>query len=200
MSTFKRLWLGAAASFLALVLAPAPASAETYTRDALGRITLVRYDDGSSIAYTYDAQGNVLGETRVAAPRPDAGPPDAGPTDAGPGPSDAGPPPTDAGPMDAGLPDAGLRDAGAPDSGPADAGARDTGTAERDTGPTEDAGEVAPDAGPAPKKDGGCGCRVADAAPGTGRAWLLVGLLVAWTAVRRRRRAPIRGARATQTP
>ncbi|HHM04270.1 MAG TPA: hypothetical protein ENJ19_00820 [Gammaproteobacteria bacterium] len=37
-----------------------PASAETYTYDAAGRLTGVTYDDGSAIAYRYDANGNRL--------------------------------------------------------------------------------------------------------------------------------------------
>jgi YD repeat-containing protein len=36
----------------------APAHAETYEYDALGRLTKVTFDDGSTITYTYDENGN----------------------------------------------------------------------------------------------------------------------------------------------
>jgi len=39
--------------------------AETYSYDAAGRLTGVVYDDGSSLSYQYDANGNRL--TRTAA-------------------------------------------------------------------------------------------------------------------------------------
>ena len=51
---------------LAAVLAPAlwspaPASAaETYSYDSIGRLAVVTYDNGGSIHYTYDANGNML--------------------------------------------------------------------------------------------------------------------------------------------
>jgi len=35
-------------------------AAETYTYDAMGRLTDVAYQDGSQIHYTYDANGNLL--------------------------------------------------------------------------------------------------------------------------------------------
>ncbi len=37
-----------------------PAAGETYTYDDIGRLTGVVYDDGSSIIYTYDNNGNLL--------------------------------------------------------------------------------------------------------------------------------------------
>lgn len=36
----------------------APAHAETYEYDALGRLTKVTFDDGSTITYVYDENGN----------------------------------------------------------------------------------------------------------------------------------------------
>ena len=43
-----------------LLFAPGTALAETYTYDAAGRLTNVTYDDGTSITYTYDNNGNIL--------------------------------------------------------------------------------------------------------------------------------------------
>ena len=40
------------------------AHAETYEFDALGRVTIVVFDDLTSITYTYDDSGNIL--TRAA--------------------------------------------------------------------------------------------------------------------------------------
>jgi len=51
-----------------LLLASTVAFAESYTYDTAGRLTGVTYDDGSSITYTYDANGNHLSRTVVAAP------------------------------------------------------------------------------------------------------------------------------------
>ena len=52
----------ALAALLALATwPPVPArAAETYAYDAIGRLTDVTYDNGGSIHYTYDANGNVL--------------------------------------------------------------------------------------------------------------------------------------------
>ena len=58
--------------FLVLALLPSPISAkvqrssqaaasETYSYDDAGRLTQVSYGDGSSIGYSYDANGNILG-------------------------------------------------------------------------------------------------------------------------------------------
>jgi len=38
-------------------------NAETYTYDTAGRLTGVSYDDGTAIAYSYDANGNRLART-----------------------------------------------------------------------------------------------------------------------------------------
>jgi len=49
------------AAFLALLLSlPAISHAETYSYDAAGRLTGVTYANGSSISYSYDANGNLL--------------------------------------------------------------------------------------------------------------------------------------------
>ena len=37
-----------------------PAYAETYSYDAVGKLTSVTYDDGSSITYNYDNAGNLI--------------------------------------------------------------------------------------------------------------------------------------------
>ena len=50
-------------SFL-LVFGPAEASADTYEYDALNRVTKVTYEDGSSVVYEYDANGNIKSQTR----------------------------------------------------------------------------------------------------------------------------------------
>jgi len=49
-----------AASLLLAAWAPRTLAVETHQHDALGRLTDVAYDDGSSIHYAYDANGNVL--------------------------------------------------------------------------------------------------------------------------------------------
>jgi YD repeat-containing protein len=49
-----------AASFLLAAWAPRALAVETHQHDALGRLTDVAYDDGSSIHCTYDANGNVF--------------------------------------------------------------------------------------------------------------------------------------------
>ena len=43
-----------------LALPISPVYAETYTYDTTGRLTMVAYDDGSSITYNYDNTGNLL--------------------------------------------------------------------------------------------------------------------------------------------
>ena len=43
-----------------LVFAVAQTEAETYSYDTLGRLTRIAYPDGTSIDYTYDANGNRL--------------------------------------------------------------------------------------------------------------------------------------------
>jgi len=47
------------AVILGLAFSP-PVAAETYTYDDTGRLTSVVYDDGSSITYSYDNNGNLL--------------------------------------------------------------------------------------------------------------------------------------------
>jgi YD repeat-containing protein len=44
------------------------AIADTYTYDALGRLTGVTYADGSSISYAYDSAGNRTTVTQTVAP------------------------------------------------------------------------------------------------------------------------------------
>jgi YD repeat-containing protein len=46
--------------------APNKAIAATFTYDALNRIKTVTYESGGSISYTYDAAGNITGETVIA--------------------------------------------------------------------------------------------------------------------------------------
>jgi len=54
------------AIFLALLLAlPLISHAETYAYDAAGRLTGVTYDNGSSIAYAYDKNGNILSKSII---------------------------------------------------------------------------------------------------------------------------------------
>ena len=50
---------GAIFALLALICGSV-ADAETYEYDRIGRLTRVRYDDGTSIAYDYDPHGNLL--------------------------------------------------------------------------------------------------------------------------------------------
>jgi len=61
MTRFHGCKRAATAMALALVLwaAPAPA-AETYTYDTQSRLTDVSYQNGGSLHYTYDANGNIL--------------------------------------------------------------------------------------------------------------------------------------------
>lgn len=49
--------------FLFAVFSVAVCHAELYQYDDTGRLTGVIYDDGTSIAYTYDAAGNITGQT-----------------------------------------------------------------------------------------------------------------------------------------
>ena len=55
------------AFILAVSVSPARA-AETYAYDALGRLTDVAYDNGGSIHYTYDPNGNLLSIITSLAP------------------------------------------------------------------------------------------------------------------------------------
>ena len=72
----RLLWLGAPLVAALLWASSAPATvtiesvtvrstahSETYGYDAAGRLTTVSYDDGSSIAYQYDLNGNILAQT-----------------------------------------------------------------------------------------------------------------------------------------
>ncbi len=59
MKTPKRiLSIGTVIGFM--IALPAIVSAETYTYDATGRLTVVTYDDGSTLTYTYDNAGNII--------------------------------------------------------------------------------------------------------------------------------------------
>jgi len=49
---------------------PLYAMAESYTYDAAGRLTGTTYDDGTSVIYSYDANGNMLAKTVNATPVP----------------------------------------------------------------------------------------------------------------------------------
>lgn len=51
-----------------LVFAVARIEAETYSYDSLGHLTRIAYPDGTSIDYTYDANGNRLTLTANAPP------------------------------------------------------------------------------------------------------------------------------------
>lgn len=54
------LGLGLGLAVLWLALAAPVRAGETYAHDAQGRLTDAAYQDGSSIHYTYDANGNLL--------------------------------------------------------------------------------------------------------------------------------------------
>lgn len=55
--------LGCFGIFLALLMNAVGMPAIGYTSDDLNRVTKVVYDDGTAIAYTYDADGNRLSRT-----------------------------------------------------------------------------------------------------------------------------------------
>lgn len=65
----RKSWCAALAAAAALATA-APALAEEYGYDAAGRLVTVTYDDGSTAAFTYDANGSLLGVTRTGVPDP----------------------------------------------------------------------------------------------------------------------------------
>ena len=54
----RRWW--AVVAGLVLLGGAVAGAAERYEYDRAGRLIKVTYDDGSSIAYTYDANGNVV--------------------------------------------------------------------------------------------------------------------------------------------
>jgi RHS repeat-associated protein len=58
---------------LVACLLVSPTFAETYTYDLAGRLTSVGYTDGSSIAYEYDANGNILRIAKAVGPLPPDG-------------------------------------------------------------------------------------------------------------------------------
>ena len=58
--TARRCLVLLAASLLVAASAPRALAVESHQHDALGRLTGVGYDDGSSIHYSYDANGNML--------------------------------------------------------------------------------------------------------------------------------------------
>ena len=51
------------AALVLVTLFPITLYAETYTYDETGRLSAVSYADGSAIAYSYDANGNILGKS-----------------------------------------------------------------------------------------------------------------------------------------
>ncbi|MDV6331296.1 RHS repeat domain-containing protein [Asticcacaulis sp. 201] len=55
---------------LAVANVAAADSTTSYQYDALGRLTLVTYPDGGSVAYSYDAAGNRVAVQRVAGTAP----------------------------------------------------------------------------------------------------------------------------------
>ncbi len=59
-------------SIAVLLLCSRPALALDYTYDPLNRLTSVTYDSGATVAYSYDAAGNMLSRTFVTPPDPSA--------------------------------------------------------------------------------------------------------------------------------
>lgn len=60
MRRYYSIYLSPLVLAFLLVFHITPAYAETYNYDAVGRLTTVIYDDGSSITYNYDNAGNLL--------------------------------------------------------------------------------------------------------------------------------------------
>ncbi len=58
--TVGRILLGLGILLAIATTATIPATAQTYTYDAAGRLSGVLYADGSTLAYRYDANGNLL--------------------------------------------------------------------------------------------------------------------------------------------
>jgi YD repeat-containing protein len=57
------------AACVVLALASArPVAAQSFTYDAAGRLTQVTYDGGTTIAYTYDASGNLASQSTTPQP------------------------------------------------------------------------------------------------------------------------------------
>lgn len=61
-ATLPKYWLATL-----LFLLSTTVMADTYQYDKAGRLTTVNYDDGTSITYQYDANGNLIGQTSGAA-------------------------------------------------------------------------------------------------------------------------------------
>ncbi len=64
-------------AFCALICWMPLAAAVNYTYDAAGRLALVDYGNGTTIAYTYDNAGNLLTKTVTAPAAPSSASPDA---------------------------------------------------------------------------------------------------------------------------
>lgn len=60
--------------WLAVVSAPASQAADEFTYDELGRLTIVDYDDGSSVSFQYDSAGNRTQITATSTNSPDLDP------------------------------------------------------------------------------------------------------------------------------
>ena len=52
-------------SLIAIITFPFISLATEYTYDSLNRLVQVRYDDGTTVKYTYDAMGNRLTQTEL---------------------------------------------------------------------------------------------------------------------------------------